>query len=99
MNTLIRWSIDRINFCFILDKFVRVWGEQLSERRRRETETLALAQADPFDLEAQQKIAEHIRSLQRHTLKIHRSILSKFDDHRMLLVLVFTYCLMQTSRC
>jgi len=41
--------------------FAKVLGEQRQERAEQEAERIRLLQADPFDLEAQRKIAEEIR--------------------------------------
>ncbi|KAJ6656880.1 hypothetical protein lerEdw1_003211 [Lerista edwardsae] len=47
-----------------LEKFTQVLVEQQQDRARREQERIRLFSADPFDLEAQAKIEEDIRSIQ-----------------------------------
>ena len=47
---------------FITDKFTKVLREQQKERMKKDEEKKRLALADPFDSEAQRRIAEEIRS-------------------------------------
>lgn len=44
-----------------IEKFTQVLREQQNERRRRDDEKFQLARADPFDSNAQRRIAEEIR--------------------------------------
>ena len=45
----------------VTDRFSRVWCSQMAEKKKKEAEQLELEKSDPFDLEAQKKIADHIR--------------------------------------
>ena len=45
----------------ILEKFTEVLQKQQAERAEREKDRIRLLTADPFDYDAQQKIAEEIR--------------------------------------
>ena len=46
---------------FCLEKFTEILGKQREERAERERDRIRLLSADPFDPEAQQRIAEEIR--------------------------------------
>ena len=56
---------------YVTDRFSRVWCSQMAEKKKKEAEQLELEKSDPFDLEAQKKIADHIRytSLYVHVRK------------------------------
>lgn len=46
---------------FITADFVKILGEQMEERNRREEQHRRIFTADPFDLEAQRLIADEIK--------------------------------------
>ena len=48
---------------YCAEKFTEVLQKQQAERAEREKDRIRLITADPFDYEAQQKIAEEIRYL------------------------------------
>jgi DNA damage-inducible protein 1 len=56
---------------YFAEKFTQVLKKQQEERSDRERDRIRLLGADPFDAEAQQKIAEEIRLEQTSMLNVY----------------------------